>query len=46
MVEFVIGYEIDAVYFILQEERFEKHTAQINMFLNEEEQNTKMEEFA
>lgn len=27
------GYEIDKVYFELQEERFEKHTAQLNLFL-------------
>lgn len=28
-----IGYEIDKTYFEKQEERFEKHTAQINLFL-------------
>ena len=28
-----IGYEIDKAYFDKQEERFEKHTAQINLFL-------------
>lgn len=27
------GYEIDKVYFDLQEERFERHTAQLNLFL-------------
>ena len=27
------GYEIDKVYFELQEERFTKHAAQINLFL-------------
>lgn len=29
------GYEIDKVYFDLQEERFNKHTAQMNLFLME-----------
>ena len=29
------GYEIDKVYFDLQEERFARHTAQINLFLEE-----------
>lgn len=29
------GYEIDKTYFNLQEERFAKHTAQINLFLEE-----------
>lgn len=29
------GYEIDKTYFDLQEERFAKHTAQINLFLEE-----------
>ena len=27
------GYEIDKVYFKLQEERFERHAAQLNLFL-------------
>ena len=27
-----VGYEIDPVYFVQQEERFKKHTNQINMF--------------
>ena len=30
-----VGYEIDETYFRLQEERFERHTAQINLFLGE-----------
>lgn len=30
------GYEIDETYFRLQEERFEKHTAQQNLFLMEQ----------
>ena len=29
------GYEIDSVYFKQQEERFARHTAQINLFLEE-----------
>ena len=29
------GYEIDKTYFNLQEERFAKHTAQLNLFLEE-----------
>ena len=28
-----VGYEIDKTYFDLQEQRFEKHTAQQNLFL-------------
>lgn len=31
------GYEIDKTYFDKQEERFEKHTSQINLFLQEEQ---------
>lgn len=30
------GYEIDKVYFDKQEERFERHTAQMNLFLKED----------
>lgn len=30
-----VGYEIDKTYFDLQEERFERHTAQQNLFLTE-----------
>lgn len=28
------GYEIDKTYFEMQEQRFEKHTAQLNLFVN------------
>ena len=31
------GYEIDETYFRLQEERFERHTAQMNLFLEDNE---------
>ena len=31
-----IGCEIDEIYFRLQEERFERHTAQMNLFIEEE----------
>lgn len=33
-----VGYEIDKTYFDKQEQRFEKHTSQQNLFLMEEEQ--------
>ena len=29
-----VGYEIDEVYFQLQEERFARHTAQMNLFID------------
>ena len=32
-----VGYEIDKTYFDLQEERFAKHTAQMNLFIDMEE---------
>ena len=31
-----VGFEIDKTYFDLQEERFEKHTAKMNLFVNEQ----------
>ena len=31
-----VGYEIDETYFRLEEERFEKHTAQTSLFVNEQ----------
>lgn len=31
-----VGCEIDEMYFKLQEQRFERHSAQLNLFLEEE----------
>ena len=33
-----VGYEIDKTYFDLEEQRFEKHTAQMNLFIDGEEE--------
>lgn len=40
-----VGYEIDKTYFDLQEQRFEKHTSQINLFLDGYEEERKLWEF-
>ena len=38
-----VGFEIDKTYFDKQEERFERHTAQQNLFLMAEEEQMNIE---